>query len=172
MSTLEPIKSMERVVNLHVALVQIRNSAFARYRSALSDLGALNCAQGSATSDFDTCLVIDDHKLLALLHEEPYIPLVFCTDLTQGARIQTLWTPSLKSAMHWRMLTRQVQSCEGDVKALRQKISAKAKDERIERMRKNTVKRRKNTMERRGKWRSIVFGGLTTGQTKNKQRSS
>ena len=79
MSTLEPIKSMERVVNLHVALVQIRNSAFARYRSALSDLGALNCAQGSATSDLDTCLVIDDHELLALLHEEPYIPILQTT---------------------------------------------------------------------------------------------
>ncbi len=61
------------------ACVCVRVCVCVRYRSALSDLGALNCAQGSATSDLDTCLVIDDHELLALLHEEPYIPILQTT---------------------------------------------------------------------------------------------
>lgn len=114
-STAEPIDSMERAVNLHIALTQARNAAMARYKRDTSDLAALGCSKKSAMLDLETCPLLDDEERLALLQEEPYIPLVFSSDTGQHPRrIQTRWTPDLKSTIHWRTLARIIQSSKED----------------------------------------------------------
>merc|ERR1712066_900947 len=58
-TTAEGIDSMERAVNLHDALTQVRNLAMARYNSAVSELKELDCLGGRhKTSDLDTCPVM------------------------------------------------------------------------------------------------------------------
>merc|ERR1711935_544160 len=94
---------------------QARNAALARYKRDLADLAALDCSKNSAVLDLEACPLLDDVEKLALLQEEPYIPLVFSSDTGQRAqRIQTRWTPDLKSCVHWRMLAIIIQSTEGD----------------------------------------------------------
>ena len=131
----EPIESMERAVNLYVALVDTRNATLARHKKALADLRELDCKGKLGASDLDSCPVLTQNELFALLREEPYIPLHFSSDIDKKpSRIETPWTPSLETAMYFRLLVRGVQASRGKTDELKQKMIPKAKEERRDRV--------------------------------------
>ena len=138
--TIADISCMERAVDLHIALLRARNAAEARFHKQLAQLKSLgqSIASGKCSSEMDTCEMINAHELNTLLQEEPFLPLMFASDLGKDAeRIQTIWTHDLESAVLWRTAVRKTQSGDGDITLLGKKMnyicSAEAKQHKTKR---------------------------------------
>mmetsp|Transcript_61753 Transcript_61753/g.155922 ORF Transcript_61753/g.155922 Transcript_61753/m.155922 type:complete len:856 (-) Transcript_61753:141-2708(-) len=98
------VKDLNQAVDLHIALTSARNSAKARLAALERSAPFLG-----PSSSLDGCVPMTDAEHLAVLSDEPFVPLVFCSDITVpgSGRKQTPWTTNLQDALNWRLVIRQ-----------------------------------------------------------------
>eukprot|EP00747_Dinoflagellata_sp_TGD_P219464 gnl/TRDRNA2_/TRDRNA2_91583_c0_seq1.p1 gnl/TRDRNA2_/TRDRNA2_91583_c0~~gnl/TRDRNA2_/TRDRNA2_91583_c0_seq1.p1 ORF type:complete len:592 (+),score=104.23 gnl/TRDRNA2_/TRDRNA2_91583_c0_seq1:78-1778(+) len=129
-----PIRSLEQAVNLHIALTNTRVAALARHKAILKHFQDIGVADPAAEAEL--CPPLLESELLSVLHAEPMANLTFASDMTNRSngnvlRIQNAWTPSLASAMDFRLMIRRVVNHrDGEKRKVVPLMKARAKHDR------------------------------------------
>lgn len=128
-ATLLRPEQYEQAVRLHIAMTQVRISARARHKRLANDLHAKVVAVGHR-DPLDECPVMTHAELLVLLNEEPWVPLVFATDVHGPSRVESPWTPSLDSANHFLVLMRRAIANNSPIADIKKLMRLRAKHDK------------------------------------------
>jgi len=109
-----PVRSLDRALDIHVCLSQMRNTAVLRYEDRARDLRKAERGQDQSLINVtDGCcpplLPCELHEMLLML-QDPFMHFVFAFDLTKKPRMMSPWVPRLDAAQHYHDLICRVQA--------------------------------------------------------------